>query len=368
MKVHITSTSDVDPTVVKEVIKTLSYINGPIHFKSLSRISNSDLENVIYPFVNLQPLEFDLFFTICENYRARKVISREDYVVVFTSLRNQKFWLSSFDNAHNIFIDINEWKYLTSTPLKYALSYQVVGNLFHSLIGIDSSNFVHDPIAHNKSIGCISDFCNDISEVLLKFRTGYICENCLNRFYSQVEDKLIIKQIYSIIQELRKEFVQFQFEETIDKPLHLSIDDKLRLYIGGNEIELEPLNKALYYFFLLNPNGLKSNDIIKTDSINKLSSIYKFLKVGIKDKEVQLKSIHKLCNTNENQSSSKKSSFAETKSRINKILIKKIDASINKQYTINNTEDKNKKKSTFKIELQTEYISIDPLLNLTRTN
>lgn len=368
MKVHITSTSEVEPTVVKEVFKTLSKITGPIHFDKFTPISNTIIENIIGPFVNLQPLDFKVFFNICKYYRSKKDISREDYVVVFTSLRNDESWFSSFDFDKNIFIDINEWQYLTTTPLKHALAYQVVGNLFHSLIGIDPTNFESDPLAHNRSIGCISDYCNNKSEILLKFRTGYICNDCLNSFYKRVDDKKIIKQIYEIIQELRKAFVEFQFEEIIIKPLPLRIDDQLRLYVGDNEIKLEPSNKTLYYFCLLNSDNIKSGVLRTTKSFETLSNIYNHLKGGNLKTKKQFKTIHKLCSTEENESSNNKSSFQETKTKINKILTKNIDVSIIKLYSINNKEDKNKKNSTFEIELPPEYKNIEVLINLPKIN
>jgi hypothetical protein len=367
MKVHITYTSEVDSTVVKEVIKTLLNRTGPIHFCNLRPISNIKIEKVIGPFENFQPLDFKVFFNICKYYRSKKDISREDYVVIFTSLRNSDSWFSSFDNDKNIFIDINEWQNLTTTPLKHALAYQVVGNLFHSLIGIDPENFKNDQIVHGKSIGCISDYCNDKSEILLKFRTGYICDDCLTIFYNRVEDKTIIKQIYQIIQDLRKAFVEFQFEEIIVKPLPLRIDNQLKLYIGDNEIALEALNKTLYYYCLIYSNGIKSNDLRKQNSIKELSKIYNYLKGGKLETIEQFKSIHKLCNTEHNKSNGKKSSFTETKTRTNNELVKKIkqiDSSIINIYTINNTDDKNKKGSTFKIELKTEYMNIEAINNL----
>ncbi len=260
MKVHITATSEVNPEILNEVHKTLSKVQGPIKFSQLRPAPNNEIENVIGQFENCQPLVFNVFFRICDHYRAIRSINIEDYVIVLTNLTNKGLWFSSFNNK-NIFIYVGGWSDLTTTPLKNVLAYQVISNIFHSLAGIDPEKFEDDPNAHIKSIGCISDFCNDKSEIMLKFRTGWICNDCLENVLNNVADKEIVKHMHSTIQYLRNAFVHFQFEETIEKPLKLSIDDNLKLYIGYNEIELEALQKTIttdrqnlnfvgFYFYL----------------------------------------------------------------------------------------------------------------------
>ena len=360
MKVHITSTSEVDSKIVNEVIYCLSSTKGPIVFNRIDSIANETIENVIGPFQNYQPLDHEVFFNLCNQYRALKGINYEEYIVVFTSLRNKGLWFSSFQNK-NIFIDINEWQSLSSTPLKYALSYQVVGNLFHSLNGIDPNNFKNDPNVHNISIGCISDYCENKSEILLKFRTGYICRVCLESIATNVEDKNIVIQIHEIIQFLRTQFIDFDFTKVINTPKNLQIDQNLDLYIDNQKIELEPLRKTLYYYFLLNPNGVESAIFRKEDVYKLLVLIFSKLKGPSAD----LKPVKRLCskeqNTGVRSNNVPKSSFTEVKSHLNKDLIMKIQKTLSHPYLISNTKDRNSKNSKFKIELDAEYINIEVL-------
>lgn len=360
MKVHITYTPDVDRMQVKKIVKKISEINGPIQFESTPSVSFDKLEQFIGPFVNQQPLEFETFFNICNYYRANKSLIHNDFVVVLTTLTNRQFWFSNFDKR-NIFININEWNYLKNTLRNNAISYQIIGNIFHSLIGIDSNNFRDDPKAHKISIGCISDYCNNKSEILLKFRTGYICDDCIRNFNQRVTDKGVIKQIYLIIQELRKSFVEFEFEEVALQPLPLRIDDNLEVYIGDKNIHLQPLLKTLYFYTLLNPDGIKSDKLRNKLSRELISTIYKKINGYNENRSFEsLGPILKLCSASGSVSQTQKSSFQETKSKINGIIARSgVDPIILDFYTINNKNDRDTKGAIFKIDLNVDYMDID---------
>jgi hypothetical protein len=176
----------------------------------------------------------------------------------------------------------------------------------------------------------------------------------------KVTDKEIIKHMHSIIQYLRNAFVHFQFEETIEKPLKLWIDDNLKLYIGNNEIELEALQKTIYYFSLMNQDGFKVSELRNKSSFDTIENLYQYLKEKNPRSIRQNNPIYKLCGK-DIKGNIIRSSFYDTKSKCNSSIIQNIDSSIQHLYVIKNINGKSKKDSTFRIELHTEHMSIDVL-------
>ena len=65
----------------------------------------------------------------------------------------------------NIFIYGEEWEYYTKKDAKYGIAYQVLENIFQSLIDLNIDDVDNEPNIHVPSIGCINDMCMDKVDV-----------------------------------------------------------------------------------------------------------------------------------------------------------------------------------------------------------
>jgi hypothetical protein len=183
MNVYITSTPEYPYEVTKEVALILNQTPGELEFISGDPLTVSQY-SLAHPNMrdikNIKKLSFSELFKLCQTYRTFREISDTDYIVLITSIKNQKDWFSAFDNK-SIFIYGEEWEDYTKREAKYGISYQIIENIFQSQIELNITNTKNEPNIHDPSIGCINDFCAEKTDVMLKLRTADICESCLKR-------------------------------------------------------------------------------------------------------------------------------------------------------------------------------------------
>ena len=172
MKVIITSTPEVDSTLISEVITILQNQKGELEFLGYNAITFEDITLRLNDYEQCNSIEeisrlsFDDFYSLCKDTRSKnkETITKNDFVVVLTSIDNQmrkdeadernKDWFSAF-SGNNIFIYVGNWNKLTFKSAQYAISFQVVENIFQSLINLDIKNWKQNPFIHKKPIGCL---------------------------------------------------------------------------------------------------------------------------------------------------------------------------------------------------------------------
>jgi len=306
MKVHLIRTPEFSEERLKEVYDILSSYNGPMKFcfdeynfstrkfKFLQEISaknnnfkikKEELDMMVLR-AHYVGLSWDNLFSVCNFYRKKFKISKNDFVVLLTSRKNELNWFSHYDNKNNVFVHTKDWdKFKLKTGFVYPVAFQVIENILQRLMKID----IEDPnckIYHLESIGCINDFCEDKQKILLKLRTADICDDCIDRINELEINILIQNQIIQILEGLR---LQFIFKKEIVRntgPYTLKIEEKYKFLIpqlGNLEIKLTPLFKAIYILFLENPEGIILNQL--SENRNRLIEIYAemepYLRLGI---------------------------------------------------------------------------------------
>jgi hypothetical protein len=347
MKVHITSTSEVDQDLVSNVIKLLNSVSGVISFCEVNSFPNQVIGKYIGDFENTQPIDFDHIFSICNYIRNNREIPQEDYLVLFTSINITPAWFSSFDPRKNIFISVNDWNNLTNGLIEYAIGYQVVGNIFHTMLNSSNNANAREPLFHTQSIGCISDYCIEKTDILLKFRTAYICRSCLDKTLRNNENNVI--HIHQIIQELRKEFIYIQLFQSANNTIKINIDKKLNIFIGEKEIKLRAFEKTIYLFFITNLNGITTEDIYKDENRQKLLKIYDQVKTHKSNS-----AIISLCNRDS-------MTFQPAKSKINTKIFETLGAHLSKFFIIDTIKNDKVNVDLFKINVDLSQINIDEL-------
>ena len=268
MKVFITCTPEVDQFTIKQIVDLLQLSKGAIEFIKSEPITTEDIITELEDECGYKSIEEISRLTFGELYRLCKIlrlkngdkISKEnDFVVLITNIDNEmnknepdesnKDWFSAFSNK-NIFIYSKNWEELTSKGKQYAIAFQIVENIFQSLIKLDFVNWKINPHIHKKPIGCINDMCDDPTEIIYKLHAGYICDDCFNEAKHKKVPNNILLQIFMLLQTIRSEYINLSnIKRELVEPLNVSVyNDKIE--IGEVLLKLEPLEETIFRFFL----------------------------------------------------------------------------------------------------------------------
>lgn len=331
MKIHLICSPEYNIEDLKEVYELLNSFKGTMEFYmseyEFNKMDFNFLNYELYPEHNFKfesdkrkktfikelgyPLSFEELFSLCDSFRRKRRIRRNDFVVLITNRFNSLNWFSHCNADKNIFIHAAEWeKFHIRVHHKYPVAYQVIENILQNLMDIESLDGYNE-FVHYHVRGCINDFCKDKREVILKLRTADICGSCLKRILEKEIPNSLIDHIFQILEGLR---IQFLFNKGINRftgPYGIIVNDDYMLlmpHLGNTELKLEPLFKTLYIFFLKNPDGIRLNDLVHYKE--ELKNIYKHINLYVSPEEID-KRINDLINPIEG-------SFSEKKSKINK--------------------------------------------------
>lgn len=350
MRIHLTATPEFPIDTVKEVALILNETSGILEFmfaEPLNTKQYSVIHKKMRDISAIDFLTFEEFFELCNSFRTFRDIPEEDFVVMVTSIKNSEDWFSAFDDK-NIFIHGVDWEYYTKRDDKYGIAYQVVENIFQTLIELDIEDRKKDPNIHDPSIGCINDYCGEKIDVMIKFRTADICVSCLKRAGEKKVNPLIVDQIYEIINNLRKKFVNSGIITSRVKPENVYINSKREVTIGHKKIKIDPLNKVLFIFFLKNLDGVETKLISKCE--DDLYQIYKEVRDNPDKKTIS------------NMVKGNISSFEPYRSKFNGALARQLGPTLAEHYFLTSVEIKDDY-NRYKINLDKEYITIEPPVN-----
>lgn len=275
-------------------------------------------------------------------------ISQDDFVVVISTFSHDLNWFSGTSNR-NIFIESKGWEYFTDKDSKYGIAAQVVENIFQTLLGIDYDNARTHPNVHRKSIGCINDMCDHKPDVMLKLRTGYICNSCLLEAQKRGVSQMTILQIHNLTQMIRDCLMNFDFLQQIIKPEPTHVDKKGIIHIGNTKVKFEEVPQTLFIFYLAHLEGVRVDSLYKSiEYKEKLLSIYRQLKKSGNKETIDL-----LCLPYDD----KRSTFQKVRSSTNKGIIKLLGIELSEFYVISNI--KGVKHNSYKIKLSSDYLTFE---------
>ncbi len=349
MKVYITSTPEYSKENINSVVEVLKQVPGVLEFFGGEPLRLDDIIQINQKFENpegIKSLSFDELYALGRLYRVGKPIQRDDFVVLLTTIPNDKEWFSAF-SGKNIFVDVNGWDYITESDGKYSIAYQVVENIFQSLSGIDINDVDNEPNIHGVSKGCINDM-NGLrkEDVAIKLRQGYICPSCRRRARANGVKGNIILHIYNLINHLRTGLTDFESILAEVEPDPVKVDKKGKITIGPKEIKLNFLCKTLFIFFLKQQNGVST--ILLKDYEDQFYQIY--LKVRPSG---QKKVIDNLCSDKEDGNT-----FEKNRTDLNKALVKQLGKRVSEFYVIDNFDVDGQRE--YKVKLSPDYRNIDP--------
>ena len=316
MKVFVTSTLEIQSSEVEKVTNLLNKIPGELTFIPLVSLAPEVFKHYEKKFQNpveVEPLSFQEFFNLIDFHRdmnASSNISPDDFFVIITSIKNEKKWFSSYQNR-DVFINTLSWEKYTKNKPELGIAHQIVENIFQSFLGVDVFNVKDDPNIHEEQIGCINDLCSNKAKIILKIRTGFICDTCLDSYINKGNDKKIILHIHKLINSIRKDFVNL---DKICNDINLYNNVIVRkdgIQFGEKVLKLHELEMTMYIYFLQHSDGVKRSDFKTRETKQEIVNSYQnFNKLSDFD------SIEKVCKSIEDGTNY----FSKMKSQINKKL------------------------------------------------
>lgn len=230
-------------------------------FREKDRLLSCSLKesNINFEFpLKRETAKWKNLFNKCSDYRLFNKIDSTDFVLLLTDIPNEHNWFASLQEkmSFNGFVHTADWDYFIDCPAEFPIAYEVIAlmlqkHMFDGLYDVRTK-------VHEKPIGCISDFCANKKEIILKLRTADICRSCMER----LKGKLSMPEIFhalKIMESLRVKMLyaqNFRQESPLSK---LIITAKHKIFLpdfGNIEIKLRPLEKALYFLFLKHPDGI----------------------------------------------------------------------------------------------------------------
>ena len=301
MKIHLVKSVEVDSDLFTQVVDFLQSIPGPIQFvydvNATTYFEDNELyNNTIFDSKSFEskimhskkmemcesrtfPLEretvkWETLFNKSNQYRKNNRVPNDEFVFLLTDIANKENWFAALDekNPYNGFIHTDDWDYYINCSAAFPVAYEVIAlalqkHIFNGLYDLRIN-------VHQSPIGCVSDFCMHKREIILKLRTGDVCEDCIDK----IGDKITPPELHHALQIMSSLREKMLFAQNLKKfsPLSkLLIDNRNRIFLvdfDNIEIKLRPLEKALYFLFLRHNEGIYHSSL--SDHRNELYEIY----------------------------------------------------------------------------------------------
>ena len=284
MNVHIIRDEHCPLAVYQNVFEKLSKSFGVIHFikskdDNLVADDTDDMfdEREREPINKYHFLSFSQLYDICENYRKKHNIDKNDHVFLLSGANNYQNWFSNMDHErNNYFVQVTEWELFFGTEIEvsFLLCYKVMAWLLKR--NMFSSEKEVMGAVHHKPIGCMMDFCEEKKDITLKIRTADLCPKCLNIIKSKDVPLNFLNQVFSLWEEIRKNIAFRERAEFLNKMGRMIINpSKKTLFFpdyGDILVKLQPKEMAFYQLFISEPNGINLNSL--RDHANTLKHYY----------------------------------------------------------------------------------------------
>lgn len=354
MKAIITSTPEVELELINSVCEILSASIGPISFQTAEPVNSRMLKREVEKYSTPQSIEVltsDELFSICAINRDANNLEDQDFLVLLTSIKTAEEWLS-FSNGgiRDLVVDTNDWDEYSNVDSKFGIAHQIVASIFHSFLKYSAVGILDENSTHKRSVGCLMDYCDERSDVMYKLRTGYICPDCVRKALDRSMSKEVLVQLHSIIQRLRTDFIQFEFLQSLVEPLKLHVDKQLNITVGDKMIDLQPLPKTLYLYFLeMTEQGGVVKDTMNNDSTKEvMTKLYRLIRKG-----GEIEKIYSLCLDYDDPNST----FKFNKSILNKRIKEVVGKDLSPFYIISTF--KTDGGTIFKLDINPNYIQLE---------
>ena len=219
-----------------------------------------------FPIKEKQATWDDLFFN-CEKYRKTFGIPENDLVILLTDISNDKNWFGSVDQTmRNVFIQTSNWSSFFGSEIdaRFPIAYEVVAWVLRILMF--RNRYELSQLLHAQPKGCMMDFCEHKSQIVLKMRTADICGDCLDHIQVRDINRTALNQLLETMDGIRSNILFRERSTVLNRPSRLEIRGYMKriflVDLGDLEVRLNPKEKTLFLFFLNHPEGVRIVDLM----------------------------------------------------------------------------------------------------------
>lgn len=299
MKVHLYRSPEFSNVCYENTLNLLKSFSGPIEWISYASPENYTTE--ILPVVTWKEL-----FERCASFRESQCIKASEIIILLTDYPNEFNWFGGVDatNTH-FFIHTAEWdRYFgPNTDNTYPIAYEIIAWVLRYFM-FDSIKDIEENV-HHESLGCVMDFCQHKKEIIIKMRTGDLCETCIQKLIDRDVSYHYVQQLLESLDGIRKSLLFKKRSAVMKKPSRLEIKGRVRTIFfkdyGNIQLPLNPIEKTIYLTYLKEENlrnGIHINDLYEEKDF--LSSTYKLFKGTSTEDQVKQK-IDKIVDRTDNE-------------------------------------------------------------------
>ena len=219
-----------------------------------------------FPFKEPQ-LKWEDLFLICEKYRRKYTVPENDLVFLLTDVSNDKNWFGSVDQKmRNVFIQTSNWSSFFGSEIdsRFPIAYEVV--VWTLRIMMYRNRYELSQQLHAQPKGCMMDFCEHKSQIVLKMRTADICGDCLDHIQKRDVNRTALNQILETMDGIRSNILFRERSSVLNRPSRLEIRGYIKriflVDLGDLEVRLNPKEKTLFLFFLNHLEGVRIVDLM----------------------------------------------------------------------------------------------------------
>jgi len=350
MNIHVVRSPEYPLEEFKEVINLLLS-----HTNSIKVKDHPNLQLTYKSGVDIKP--FEDYFEMCDEFRNRKKIHENDYVFLLTEYGNTEDYFGWTDEAlGNYFIQTSHWeRYFNSEVNKhFPISYEVVSWILRSLMYDTQEELLEN--AHQRARGCVMDFCDEKEDIILKMRTGDVCNDCLKRISDRGVNQAFLGNIFKTMESIRKGLMYRERNEKLGmiSPLKITLGVNRPKFVFSemNNIQLKiGDDETAIYLFLLQNKKVVIKNLAKYKA--EIQECYYIVKNGNKNrKEIQKDVEYWLDEDNDSISPKPFKPVIEKVSNINREIKKLLGPSLSDNYLIHNEN------RTYFVKLDRDFVEI----------
>lgn len=266
MRAFICRTPDVDAEGVEQLLVLLNSKPGPIRFKDAGEVAvESDLGDY-----GVTLFREDAFAAMVEVRQAHK-LDADDAVVLLTSLSDAENYFAYGEQAgtgpgHHC-IMISGWEDMAAMDFLYPTLHIVASNLLQGRVHKTMEEWARN--AHQEPEGCLSDFCWDKRDILLRLRTADVCEACAGKFNAAIKAGELSEEEFEQcmeLLELAREGIRFHNRMVATpKPSPLLIDPtNLSVTLVSHDRVINfngVIPHCIYILYLQHPKGIPYEEL-----------------------------------------------------------------------------------------------------------
>lgn len=215
-------------------------------------------------------------FEVIAEIRKRADLAEDAVIVLLTRMRHDGNWFSLGEgNSHYIHAD--DWNLFTATSFRLPVTYLLASNII--MRGMYDTLAEVAYRAHEQARGCIMDKCMDKPDISLKMRTADACPECMARIRSRIRDghldANVVIDCFRLMDRVRRDLMYRRRWRLDPDPGRLRISGYAQqVDLPGQRVHLSPIQRALYQFYLLHPEGVRLVDLRDADHLEKLTQLY----------------------------------------------------------------------------------------------